>query len=170
MIIAQVVFWVELPEQGRLRPNFVKLRTLGHLWILLVLSWCKWLLVYNDVPRGIWGRYRGGSRRGDLVGKVSRSTAVGRARIGPANATAASTLGRQILLFFGNSRPTHTSLPPFLDPLNSFPWFFSIDSSPFEIYDENKFGRRLDRVFRPPHQILDQGKGTAVFLVSWAFL
>ena len=55
MIIAQVMFWVELLEQGRLCLNFVKLRTLGHLWILLVLSWCKWLLVCNDVPRGIWG-------------------------------------------------------------------------------------------------------------------
>ena len=55
MIIAQVMFWVELPEQGRLCLNFVKLRTHGHLWILLVLSWCKWLLVCNDVPRGIWG-------------------------------------------------------------------------------------------------------------------
>ena len=49
------MFWVEFPEQGILCPNFVKLRTLGHLWILLVLSWCKWLLVCNDFPRGIWG-------------------------------------------------------------------------------------------------------------------
>ena len=55
IIIAQVVFWVELPEQRRLCPNFVKLRTPGHLWILLVLSWCKWLLVCNDVLGGIWG-------------------------------------------------------------------------------------------------------------------
>ena len=49
------MFWVEFPEQGRLWPNFVKLRTLGHLWILLVLSWFKWWLVCNDFPRGIWG-------------------------------------------------------------------------------------------------------------------
>ena len=55
IIIAQVVFWVELPEQRRLCPNFVTLRTLGQLWILLVLSWCEWLLVCNDVPGGIWG-------------------------------------------------------------------------------------------------------------------
>ena len=55
------MFWVELSEQRRLCSNFVKLRTPGHLWILLVLSWCKWLLVCNDVPGGggggggIWG-------------------------------------------------------------------------------------------------------------------
>ena len=60
-------------------------------------------------------------------------------------------------------------LLPFLDPLNSFLWSFSSDFSLFERYDENKFGRRLDRVFRPPQQLLDQGKGTDVFLVSWAF-
>ena len=56
-----------------------------------------------------------------------------------------------------------------LYPLNSFLWSFSPDSSPFERYDKNKFGRLLDRVFRQPHQPLDQGEGTDVFLVSWAF-
>ena len=66
----------------------------------------------------------GGARRGDLVGKISRSTAAGCAWIGPANAAASATLGRLILLFFGHSRTTHTSFPPFLDPLNSFPWSF----------------------------------------------
>ena len=81
----------------------------------------------------------------------------------------AATVGHRFSSFFSHSRPTHTSLPPFLDPLNSFLWSFSSDSSPFKRYDENKFGRRLDRVFRPPQQPLDQGKGTAVFLVSWAF-
>ena len=101
--------------------------------------------------------------------KISRSAAVGRARIGPANTAAAATLGRRILSFSDHSRPTHTSLPPFLDPLNSFLWSFSSDSSPFERYDKNKFSRLLDRVFRPPQQPLDQGKGTDVFLVSWAF-
>ena len=98
--------------------------------------------------------------------KISRPTATGRARIRPVNAAAAATLGHRILLFFGHSRPTHTSLPPFLDPLNSFPWLFSSDSSPFERYDENKFGRLLDRVFRPPRQLLNQGKGT--LLCSWS--
>ena len=78
----------------------------------------------------------GGARRGDLFGKFSRPTAAGRARIVPANTAAAPTVGHRILLFFGHSRPTHTSLPPFLDPLNSFPWSFSSDSSLFERYDE----------------------------------
>ena len=78
-------------------------------------------------------------------------------------------MGHRIFLFFGHSRPTHTSLPPFLDPLNSFPWSLFADFSPFERYDENKFGRLLDRVFRPPQQRLDQGKGTDVFMVSYAF-
>ena len=59
--------------------------------------------------------------------------------------------------------------PPFLDPLNSFPWSLFVDSSPFERYDKNKVGRLLDRVFRQPQQPLDQGEGTDVFLVSWVF-
>ena len=101
--------------------------------------------------------------------KISRSTAAGHARIGPANTATAATLGLRILSFSGHYRPTHTSLPPFLDCLNSFPWSFSSDSSPFERYDKNKFGQLLDRVFRPPQQPLDQGKGTDVFLVSWNF-
>ena len=105
----------------------------------------------------------------DLGRKISRPTAAGRARIGPANSAAAATLGRRIFVFFGHFRPTHTSFPPFLDPLNSFPWSFSPDSSPFERYDKNKFGRLLDRVFWPPQQPLDQGEGTDEFLVSWAF-
>ena len=58
-------------------------------------------------------------------------------------------------------------LPPTIfGPLNSFPWSLFADSSPFERYNENKFGRLLDQVFRPPQQPLDQGKGTVVFLVS----
>ena len=105
----------------------------------------------------------------DPTGQVSRRTTARRAQIGLANVAAAATVGRRIFLFFGHSKPTHTSLPPFLDPLNSFPWSLFTDSTPFERYDENKFGRLLDRVFRPPQQPLDQGKGTAVFLVSWAF-
>ena len=105
----------------------------------------------------------------DLGIKISRPTAAGRARIGPANETVAATLGRRIFVFFGHFRPTHTSFPPFLDPLNSFPWSFSPDSSPFERYDKNKFDLLLDQVFWPPQQPLDQGEGTDVFLVSWAF-
>ena len=105
----------------------------------------------------------------DLGSKSLRPTAAGRARIGPANAAAIATLGCRIFVFFGHFRTTHSSFPPFLDPLNSFSWSFSLDSSPFERYDKNKFGRLLDRVFRPPQQPLDQGEGTYVFMVSWAF-
>ena len=113
---------------------------------------------------------QGGSPPPDDLGrKISRPTAAGRARIGPANTTAAATLGRRILSFFGHFRPTHTSLPPFLDPLNSFQWSFSPYSSPFKRYDKNKFGQLLDQVFRPSQQPLDQGEGTDMFLVSWAF-
>ena len=60
----------------------------------------------------------------------------------------------------------HSSFPPFLDLLNSFPWSLFADSSPFESYDENKVGRRLDQFFRPPQRMLDQGNGTEEFLVS----
>ena len=105
----------------------------------------------------------------DLGLKISWPAAAGRPRIRPANTAAAATLGRRNLSFSDHFRLTHTSFPPFLDPLNSFPWSFSPDSSPFERYDENKFGQLLDRVFRPPQQPLDQGKGTNVFLVSWYF-
>ena len=66
------------------------------------------------------------------------------ARIGPAKAAAAANLGRRIFVFSGHLRLTHTSFPPFLDPLNSFPWPLFADSSPFESYDENKVGRLLD--------------------------
>ena len=88
-------------------------------------------------------------------------------------AAAAVTVGQRKFLDFpaisGHFPPTHSSFPPFLDPLNSFPWSLFADSSPFESYDENKVGQRLDRVFRPPQQLLDQGNGTDVFLVSWDF-
>ena len=68
----------------------------------------------------------------DLGGKISRLTAAERARIGPTNATTATTLGRRIFVFSGHFRPTHSSFPSFLDPLNSFPWSFSPDSSPLK--------------------------------------
>ena len=82
----------------------------------------------------------------DLVRKISRPTTAGRPWIWPANAAAAATLCRLIFVFFGHFRLTHSSFPPFLDTLNSFSWSFSPDSSPFERYDKNKFGRLLDRV------------------------
>ena len=56
--------------------------------------------------------------------EISLPAAAGRAQIGPTNTAVAATLGCRILTFSGHSRPTHTSLPPFLDPLNSFPWSF----------------------------------------------
>ena len=105
----------------------------------------------------------------DLSSKISRPAAAGHARIRPMNTAATATLGHRILSFSSHFRPTHTSFPPFLDPLNSFPWSFSPYSSPFERYGKNKFNQLLDRVFRPPQQPLDQGEGTDVFLVSWAF-
>ena len=111
----------------------------------------------------------GGGRPYDHAGKIFRPAAAGRARIGPAKAAAAANLGRWIFVFSSHFRPTHSSFPPFLDPLNSFPWSFSPDSSPFERYGKNKFGRLLDRVFRPPRQPLDQGESIDVFLVFWAF-
>ena len=101
--------------------------------------------------------------------EISWPAAAGRAQIRPANTTAATTLGRRIFPIYGHSRPTHTTLPKFLDHLNSFPWSFSPDSSPFERYGKNKFDRPLDRVFQPLQQPLDQGNGTDEFLVSWAF-
>ena len=111
----------------------------------------------------------GGGRTDDHAGKISRPAAVGRSRIGPAKAAAAGNLGRRIFVFSCHFKLTHTSFPPFLNPLNSFPWSLFVDSSPFERYDKNKVGRLLDRVFRPPQQPLDQGEGTDVFLVSWDF-
>ena len=108
-------------------------------------------------------------RPDDLGRKISRPAAAGRVLIGPANTAATATLGRRILSFFGHFRPTYTSLPPFLDHLNSFLWSFTPYSSLFDRYDKKKFGQLLDRVFWPPQQPLDQGEGTDVFLVSWAF-
>ena len=109
----------------------------------------------------------GGGPPDDAAGKISRPAVAGSARIGPA--AAAVILGHRFSAFSGHFRLTHTSLPPFFDPLNSFLWSLFADSSPFERYDKNKVDRMLDRVFRPPHQPLDQGEGTDVFLVSWAF-
>ena len=88
-------------------------------------------------------------------------------------AAVAATVGnlafRDFSAIFGHFKPPHSSFPPFLDPLNSFPWSLFADSSPFESYDENKVGQQLNRVFRPPERLLDQGNGTNEFLVSWAF-
>ena len=115
----------------------------------------------------------GGGHPNDPAGKFSRPTAAGRAGIRPAKRQRRPPWVIGFRLIFstisGHFRPTHRSFPPFLDPLNSFPWSLFADSSPFESYDENKVGRRLDRVFRAPQQLLDQGNGTDEFFVSWAF-
>ena len=111
----------------------------------------------------------GGGCRDTAARKISRPVAVGGTWIGPVKEVAAANLGRRIFVFSSHFRPTHTSFPPFLDPLNSFLLPLFADSSPFESYDENKVGRWLDQVFRPPQQLLDQGNGTDEFLVSWAF-
>ena len=111
----------------------------------------------------------GRGRPDDHAGKIFRPAAAGRARIGPVKAAAAPNLGGHIFVFSGNFRPTHTSFPPFLNPLNSFLRSLFADSSPFERYNKNKVGRLLDRVSWPPQQPLDQSDGTDVFLVSWAF-
>ena len=87
------------------------------------------------------------------------------ARIGPVKAAEAVNFGSRIFVFSGNLRPTHISFPPFLDPLNSFPWPLFADSSPFESYDENKVGRLLDRVFRPPNNCWTK---VMVLMSSWS--
>ena len=113
---------------------------------------------------------QGGAPPPDEAGsEISWPTDVGRAGIWPEKTTAAASVCCRIFQFFGHFRPPHSSFPPFLDPLNSFPWSLFADSSSFGSYDKNKVGRRLDRVFRPPQRLLDQVNGTDEFLVSWAF-
>ena len=101
--------------------------------------------------------------------EISRPTDAGRAGIWLKKTTAATSVCRRIFRFSGHFRPPHSSFPPFLDPLNSSTWSLFADSSSFVSYDENKVGRRWDRVFRPPQRLLDQGNGTNECLVSWAF-
>ena len=76
--------------------------------------------------------------------EISRPTDAGHAGIWPENTTAAAPVCHRTFRFSGHFRPPHTSLPPFLDPLDSFPLSLFADSSPFESYDENKVSRRLD--------------------------
>ena len=96
----------------------------------------------------------GGGHLDDHSGEVSRSTAIGRTQIGSAKRRQRRPpwVTRNWLIFrpFQTTfRPPHSSFPPFLDPLNSFPWSLFADSSPLGNYDENKVGRRLNRVFQP---------------------
>ena len=101
--------------------------------------------------------------------EISRPTDARRVRIWPEKTTTATSICLRIFRFSGHFKPPHRSFPPFLDPLNSFPWSLFVDSSSFGSYDENKVGRRLDQVFRPPQRLLDQSNGTDEFLVSWDF-
>ena len=103
------------------------------------------------------------------AGKISRPTAAGRTRIGPAKQRQRPPWITGPFFIFRPFPANPYLLPTILDPLNSFPWSFSPDSSPFKRSGKNKFDRLLDQVFHPPQQPLDQGKGTDVFLVSWAF-
>ena len=80
---------------------------------------------------------QGGAPPPDNLGrKISRPTSAGRSRIWPANAAAAANLGHRIFVFFGHFRPTHTSFPSFLGPLNSFPW--SLFQIPHRLKDTTK--------------------------------
>ena len=83
-----------------------------------------------------WANWGGGQRPDDHAGKISRPAAAGRARIGPAKAATAANLGSRIFVFFGHFKPTHTSFPPFLDPLNSFSW--SLFQIPHRLKDTTK--------------------------------
>ena len=112
----------------------------------------------------------GGAPLPDEAGReISRPTDAGRAGIWPEKTTAAASVCRRIFRFSGHFRPPHRSFPPFLDLMNSSTWSLFADSSPFGSYNKNKIGRSLDRVFRPPQRLYDQGNGTIEFLVSWAF-
>ena len=78
----------------------------------------------------------GGGRPDDHAGKISRPAAAGRAQIGPTKVAAAANLGHRIFVFSGLFRPTHTSFPPFLDPLTHFSGpFFQI---PHRLKDTTK--------------------------------
>ena len=106
---------------------------------------------------------------GDLGYEISRRIAAGRAQIGPTNAAAGAKVGRRISPFFQPFQADPYLPPPIFGPSELIPVSFFTDSSQFERYDENRFGRLLDRLFRLLQQPLDQGKGTDVFMVSWAF-
>ena len=117
---------------------------------------------HHHCTRAIQG---GGGPLNDRRHEISRPATTERAWIGPTNTAAAANLGRRIFMFSGHFRPTHTSFPPFLDPLNSFPWSLFADSSPFERYDKNKVCRLLDRVFRPPSNLWTKVR---VLMCSWS--
>ena len=112
---------------------------------------------------------RGAPPPDDAGRKILGPTAAGRAGIWPTNPTAAAPFSHPSFVISGHFRPPHSSLPPFLDLLNSSTWSLFADFAPFGSYNENEIGRSLDWVFRPPQRLLDQGNGTNEFLVSWDF-
>ena len=101
--------------------------------------------------------------------KILLLTAAGRARIWSANPTMAAPFSHLSFVISNHFLPPHSSLQPFSDLLNSSTWSLFADFAPFGSYNENEISKSLDRVFRPPQQLLDQGNGTNEFLVSWAF-
>ena len=94
-------------------------------------------------------RPRGAPPPDDAGRKILRPTAVRHAGIWSANPTAAAPFSHRFL--------------------NSSTWSLFADLAPFGSYNENEISQSLDRVFRPPQRLLDQGNGTNEFLVSWAF-
>ena len=116
---------------------------------------------------------RGAPPPDDAGRKILRPTSAGRVGIWPANPTAATPFSHLSFCdfrpFSDHLRPPHCSFPSFLDLLNSSTWSLFADFAPFGSYNENEIGRSLDRVFRPPQRLLDQGNGTNEFLVSWSF-
>ena len=112
---------------------------------------------------------RGAPPPDDAGRKILRPTAARRAGIWPANPTVATPFSHLSFVisghFFGHFRPPHSSFPPFLDLLNSSTWSFFADFAPFGSYNENEIGQILDRVFRPPQRLLDQGNGS---MSSWS--
>ena len=72
----------------------------------------------------------------DLGRKISRPTAVGRARIGPANAAAAATLGRRIFCVFRPFQANPYLFSTIFGPYELISVVLSPDSSPFERYEK----------------------------------
>ena len=127
-----------------------------HLRDLLYTRWTGWCAT------------SGRSRRPNFTAN-RRRTRPDRAGEAAAAATVITGLFLTFSAISGHFRPPHSSFPPFLDLLNSSTWSLFADFTLFGSYNENKIGRSLDRVFRPPQRLLDQGNGTNEFLVSWAF-
>ena len=138
---------LELPKPHKSSPNlWTRVRSFGPLRAMG--DWTK---------EGTTGHHSatrtglGGAPPPEEAGReISRPTDSGRTGIWLEKMTASASVCRRNFRFFDHFKPPHSSFTPFLDPLNSFPWSLFADSSPFESYDKNKVGRRLDQVFRPP--------------------